>query len=174
MRLFYTGGIDFREKYGRVYYINSAVPDKQRTNQSVLQEVRGRWPRNCKVMSNYPDNGHRFKKGHHNGRPKGCKNKFSTAALIEAIQKVEREEGISFLKHLVERALKSDKMAVSLIKKILPDLTHELGDQEKTLIINYQQAKQVEAPDAVKNAEIVNKERASLPLTSDPAKADNT
>ena len=80
------------------------------------------------------------------GRPKGIKNRdrgdgYTAGDLMSAIDMVERamqksgHTGFNLLVHFIERSVKSDKMAVSILKKILPDLTQVTGDTSKNIII---------------------------------------
>lgn len=55
------------------------------------------------------------------GRPKGSKNKF-TKELKDAIEAVAIENDLSLFMSVVRRAYKSDKMANTVLKKIVPDM----------------------------------------------------
>jgi hypothetical protein len=69
------------------------------------------------------------------GRPKGAvapKRLTREAILSKTIDKalsfmdimrvVETEQGVSFIKHCFQRAYLDDKMAIALLKKLVPDL----------------------------------------------------
>ena len=53
-----------------------------------------------------------------NGRPK----KPEIEALRKAVKAVEKERGISLLKHFVEQAIDDKTVLVALMKKFLPDM----------------------------------------------------
>ncbi len=55
--------------------------------------------------------------GNPNGRPKGTRSGLK--ALIEAINSVEEEAGISFLVSFVRRAMKRDILAAKLLDKLV-------------------------------------------------------
>lgn len=75
-----------------------------------------------------------FKKGE-GGRRKGCHNKYKLSDLVNAISKIEKEKKTNFLEHIVERAFRSDKVVVSLLKKLLPDLREEINDSDTVINI---------------------------------------
>lgn len=64
--------------------------------------------------------------GNPKGKPKGFKNQVTI--LEEALEKVQKEKGISFLEHFVRQAYENERIAVALAKKILPDLIRTEGD----------------------------------------------
>jgi len=70
----------------------------------------------------------RYKKGQSGnlkGRPKGSKTKFSLAELKQAIGEVEKKQRLCFFEHVVIRAYKSDRVLVSLLRKLIPDAQDE-------------------------------------------------
>lgn len=79
------------------------------------------------------------------GRPRGIKNKekagYDASDLMNAIELVEKQmvqeghKGFRFLVHAIQRAVKSDKIMVSILKKMLPDLTQVTGDSTKNIVI---------------------------------------
>lgn len=60
--------------------------------------------------------------GNPDGRPKGARNRVTQDEFIAALRKVERRRRINLLERYFERALKSDTVLVSVMKKIIPDL----------------------------------------------------
>ena len=59
------------------------------------------------------------------GRPKGSRNIFTETDIRKALLKAKKEHGgIGLLEHLVSKAYSDTKIAVSLLKKLLPDLSH--------------------------------------------------
>lgn len=65
------------------------------------------------------------KSGNPSGRPKGG---YSIDDLIAAIKRVEGKTGVSILDHMVERAVKDDRVLVALAKKLVPDLSSVEAD----------------------------------------------
>jgi hypothetical protein len=55
------------------------------------------------------------------GRPVGAKNKLTKDFHI-ALEVVETAKGKSLLQHCIEQAYTDNKMAIAIIKKIVPDL----------------------------------------------------
>lgn len=72
-------------------------------------------------------NNGRFLPGNHlaPGRIPGRYDFFP--ALARALQRVEKNHGISLIAHAVERAYKNDAVMIAILKKILPDLTSDTG-----------------------------------------------
>jgi hypothetical protein len=79
-----------------------------------------------------------FKKGESGnikGRPKGSKNKMSGKLLedfLTTIKDVEEDEKISqgrtFFKHIISRAYKNDSVAISILRKLIPDQTFNIEE----------------------------------------------
>jgi len=64
--------------------------------------------------------------GNKSGRPRKPEIELFRAAL----EKVEQEQGTTLLEHAVKRAFTSEAVLVAVLKKILPDLTHDKGVSE--------------------------------------------
>ena len=63
-----------------------------------------------------------FKKGQSgnpNGRPKGTGH---NQALKEALENYEKKNGKDFIEHCITRAFEDDKMAIALLRKLVPDM----------------------------------------------------
>ena len=57
------------------------------------------------------------------GRPKGAKTKWGISDLKRALAKAAKgQDGKSLLESMCERAYKNDRIAVAILKKMLPDL----------------------------------------------------
>ncbi len=56
------------------------------------------------------------------------------AQLKYAIATMEKKKRKSFFARVVERAWVSDKVLIALLKKLVPDLTHELNTNPMTII----------------------------------------
>lgn len=78
-----------------------------------------------------------FKKGHEKfgGRKKGVGNKISQKLFeefLETIKEVEADQKISagktFFKHIISRSFKNDMVAISLLRKLIPDRTFSLEE----------------------------------------------
>ena len=50
--------------------------------------------------------------------------KYSLAALMRAIRKVEEEKGQALLELFAERSWEEDKVLIALIRKLIPDKQH--------------------------------------------------
>lgn len=69
------------------------------------------------------------------GRPKGSKNKtYSLPDLVKAIQRVEKEDKISYLVSQVRLSLTEPSMGIAILKKLISDM--KLSDDEGVKIIN--------------------------------------
>jgi len=58
------------------------------------------------------------------GRPKGSNKRYSIDELRNAIKKVEKVKGTTLLLHYIEKAFSDEKVLVSVMRKLLPDLRH--------------------------------------------------
>ena len=74
-------------------------------------------------------------KGNPDGRPKGSKNKINKhifEEFLRTIKDVEKDERISqgktFFKHILTRAYKNDSVAISILKKLIPDQTFNIEE----------------------------------------------
>ena len=65
--------------------------------------------------------------GNPEGRPKGSKNKWNRQ-LDEAIEAVQKEQGIDLMVQAVRMAYGDAKMMAALLKKILPDKRYVEAD----------------------------------------------
>lgn len=70
--------------------------------------------------------------GNPSGLPKGKKHHYSYKRFEEAIKQVEKDKQKEFFVHVIERAYKSDKVLVAVLKKLIPDMppTSGLPDEE--------------------------------------------
>ena len=83
---------------------------------------------------------HRFKKGESgnpNGRPLGVPNKATKfqQELYAALEMFKKNNNKSFLEHFVQRAGKSDTVAIALSKKIVPDKIEQDNIGETKIVI---------------------------------------
>jgi len=61
--------------------------------------------------------------GNLNGRPKGCKNRFTLGDLKKALDRAkEAHGGVSLIDHLCNKAYEDNAVAIAILKKMLPDL----------------------------------------------------
>ncbi len=65
--------------------------------------------------------------GNPKGKPRGVEE-FSMVRFVEALKKVEDKKGISLYEKLAERAYFNDSVLIAIIKKFVPDKTHNTLD----------------------------------------------
>lgn len=75
---------------------------------------------------------HQWKPGQ-SGNPKGRPKTPAISLLRKAMGEVELEKRKSFFKHVVERAYKSDVVAVAIMRKIVPDIQDLKVEGQMTL-----------------------------------------
>ena len=79
---------------------------------------------------------HRFKPGQSGnlaGRPKGSRD--FVGELITAMRTVEKKKRKSIFVHAWEEAYDNPKLLAALLKKVVPDLTHELGETQRPIVV---------------------------------------
>jgi len=57
----------------------------------------------------------------------------ATRELLDVLKEVGEVKGKTFIKHFVERAYSEDAVAIALAKKILPDLTNDVGGADRIM-----------------------------------------
>lgn len=57
------------------------------------------------------------------GRPVGAKGIITTKIFADALKNVETKTGINILEYYINKALTNDKILISLMRKLLPDLS---------------------------------------------------
>lgn len=87
-----------------------------------------------------------WKKGQ-TGNPNGRPKRPEIEELRLALSKAAKENGRTFLQHLVDRSYKNDTVAIALAKKLIPDLSSvntELGLKGFRLVIERTSENKVE------------------------------